>query len=93
MCNLAEDSWYRYWTVNRLHNGVQLLDLKLVSEVEVHKFLSLMPTKSSTIYFIPMSLVMKCDDVFSPVIDHLANLSFLEGRFPTKFKVAQLLHI
>jgi hypothetical protein len=32
----------------------------------------------------------QCYDVITPIIVHLANLSFAEGRFPNRFKVAQV---
>jgi len=37
---------------------------------------------------IPISLILRCQSVFSEIIAHLANLFFTEGRFPDKFKQA-----
>ena len=39
---------------------------------------------------IPTSLLKKCVDVFAPVIANLANISFTEGMFPTRYKKAQV---
>ena len=42
--------------------------------------------KSSSVDFIPTSLIKLCPLVFSEIIATLANLSFSQGIFPTKFK-------
>ena len=47
-----------------------------------------MPSKSSSVDFIPTSLLKLCPSVFSELIARLANLSFSEGTFPAKFKAA-----
>ena len=47
-----------------------------------------MPSKSSSVDFIPTSLLKLCPSVFSEIIARLANLSFSEGIFPTMFKSA-----
>ena len=36
-------------------------------------------------------MLKSCADIFALIIAHLANLSFEQGRFPTKFKLAQVL--
>ena len=49
------------------------------------------PNKSSPLDVLPTSLLKSCADIFAPITAHLANLSFEQGRFPTKFKLAQVL--
>ena len=39
---------------------------------------------------IPTSLLLECHESFSVIIAHLANLSFSEGKFPTRFKTASV---
>ena len=39
---------------------------------------------------IPTSLLLCCKVVFSEIFAHLANLSFVEGSFPTLFKHASV---
>ena len=50
-----------------------------------------MPAKSSPLDAMPASLLKQCADVFSPVIARLANLSFTQGIFPQRYKLAQVL--
>ena len=38
--------------------------------------------------YIPTSLVKSCAETFSILISHLANLSFTQATFPSKFKLA-----
>ena len=40
--------------------------------------------------FIPVDLLKACSLVLAPMIAHLANMCFDEGRFPTAFKHAQV---
>ena len=40
--------------------------------------------------FIPTSIIKPCHSVFSPLIAHLANLSFRSGNSPTRFTAAQV---
>ena len=47
-----------------------------------------MSNKSSQLDYIPTSLVKSCADTFSIIISHLANLSFTQATFPSKFKLA-----
>ena len=60
------------------------------SVTEVAKLISRLPNKSSPLDYIHTSILKSCSDVFSPLIARLANLSFSEGRFPDRFKVAQV---
>ena len=38
----------------------------------------------------PAGILKSCVDTFAPIITHLANLSFKEGKFPRSFKAAQV---
>ena len=64
--------------------------LSPVTADEVRKLLSSSLPKSSVMDIIPTSLILGCQEVFSEIIAHLANLSFSEGRFPDKFKQASV---
>ena len=61
-----------------------------VSPEQVLAILNSIPAKSSPLDFIPTSLLKSCSGVFSLLISRLANLSFSQEVFPTKFKVAQV---
>jgi len=58
---------------------------------EVHKLLSSMPTKSSSLDVLPCSLLKSCAEVFGPVITRLANLSMQTGKFPVSYKRTRVL--
>ena len=47
-----------------------------------------MSNKSSQLDYAPTSLLKSCSDIFSILISHLANLSFTQATFPSKFKLA-----
>ena len=49
-----------------------------------------MSAKSSPADFVPASVIKACPSEFSEIISNLANRSFTEGRFPEKFKHAQV---
>ena len=57
-----------------------------ITAAEVLKLLHSAPPKSSRMDTVPTSLVLAVSETFSEIIACLANLSFSEGRFPTKFK-------
>ena len=65
-----------------------LSDLTPVTLAEVSKLLQSMSNKSSQLDYIPTSLVKSCADTFSILIPHLANHSFSQATFPSKFKLA-----
>ena len=68
-----------------------LLDVLAETSVsEVSKLISKLPNKTSPLDYIHTSVLKSCSDVLSPLIAHLANLSFREGRFPDRFKIAQV---
>jgi len=58
---------------------------------EVKKLLSAMPSKSSPLDVLPCSLLKSCSEVFAPAIARLANLSIQTGKFPARYKRAQVL--
>ena len=62
-----------------------------VTAEEVSRLLSAMPAKSSPLDALPCSLLQACSTVFAPVIARLANLSFQTGKFPSCYKLAQVL--
>ena len=70
------------------HRNELLLDFTPVSPAEVSKLLQSMSNKSSQLDYIPTSLVKSCADTFSIIISHLANLSFTQATFLSKFKLA-----
>lgn len=57
---------------------------------EVSRIITRMPNKSSPLDYIHTSVLKACSDVMSPLIARLINLSFAEGWFPDRFKVAQV---
>ena len=69
------------------HRNELLSDFTPVTPAEVSKLLQSMSNKSSQLDYIPTSLVKSCD-TFSIIISHLANLSFNQATFPSKFKLA-----
>ena len=70
------------------HRNELLSDFIPVTPAEVSKLLQLMSNKSSQLDYIPTSLLKSCADIFSILISHLANLSFTQATFPSKFKLA-----
>ena len=70
------------------HSGEVLSDFTPVTPAEVSQLLRLMSNKSSLLDYIPTSLLKSCADTFSILISHLANLSFTQATFPSKFKLA-----
>ena len=69
--------------------GKELSGLLPVSQDEVKKIIDSMVSKSSPQDFISTSLLKDCCEDFSCVIARLANLSFAEGSFPSRFKIAK----
>ena len=50
-----------------------------------------MPPKSSPLDVLPCQLLKSCAHVFAPAIARLANLSLQTGKFPARYKTAQVL--
>ena len=73
-----------------IYLGEPLDSVTDVTADEVLKLISSMPSKFSSVDFIPTSLIKLCSLVFSEIIATLANLSFSQGIFPTKFKEASV---
>ena len=73
------------------HLGPELSSFEPVTIQEVRKLLSTMPTKSSPLDVLPCRLLRSCAHVFAPAIARLANLSLLTGKFPARYKTAQVL--
>jgi len=57
----------------------------------VRKLLASIPRKTSPLDVLPVSLLKDCAEVFAPAITTLANLSLQTGKFPARFKSAQVL--
>src|SRR5271163_3984213 len=64
--------------------------LAVMTVEEVSKLIAQLPNKSSPLDYLHTSVLKSCSDVLSPLITRLANLSFNEGQFPSRFKRAQV---
>ena len=73
---------------NKSHTGQKLNDFTPVTPAEVTKLLNSMFSKSSPLDYVSTSLLKSCARTFSILISHLANLSFDQAAFPSKFKHA-----
>lgn len=81
---------YDPFSSDKPFSSQELSEFLPVSADEVKKVIGRMPGKSSPLDVVPTSLLKSCVDVFSPIIAHLANISFSCGHFPTTFKKAQI---
>ena len=72
------------------YSGPGFSAISPVTAAEVLKLLHSAPPKSSRMDTVPTSLLLAVSETFSEIIAYLANLSFSEGRFPTKFKSASV---
>ena len=72
------------------HSGPPLFDLLPPTDDEVSKLIRAMPAKSSVIDSIPTSVIKSSVDIFAKLIARLATLSFNEGCFPARFKIASV---
>ena len=70
---------------SRSHSGPKLADIGVVSADEVRKAIRSTAVKSSPLDALLSTLLRECVDVFVPVVAHMANLSFTQGRFGTGF--------
>ena len=66
------------------------LAIAAVTAAEVLKLLYSAPPKSSRMDTVPTSLLLAVLETFSEIIAYLANLSFSEGRFHAKLKLASV---
>jgi hypothetical protein len=71
------------------HAGPQFLAIPPTTTSEVAHLLASLPPKSSSVDYIPTSLLKSCT-VFAELISKLANQSFAEGQFPGRFKLASV---
>jgi len=70
--------------VTRPFVGNELSVFSPVTDGDVRRVLSKMPSKPSPLDAVPVTLLKSCADVFIPIIVRLANLSFTEGHFPVR---------
>jgi len=75
----------------RPHTRAELLDFQPVTIDEVRKLLASIPRKISPLDVLPVSLLKDYAEVFAPAITTLTNLSLQTGKFPARFKSAQVL--
>jgi len=61
-----------------------------VTATEVADVIRLLPQKSSPLDVIPVSLLKLSTDIMSSLIARIANLSFKDGVFPSRYKAAQV---
>ena len=73
---------------DKSHTGQKLNDSTPVTPAEVTKLLNSMSNKSSPLDYVSTSLLKSCASTFSILISHLANLSFDQAAFASKFKRA-----
>jgi len=66
--------------------GLALNNLSCVTPDEVSRILTSIPAKSSLLDFIATLLLKQCNMLFAEIIARLANMSFSQGVFPTKYK-------
>ena len=83
-CQFSEENHQR----KSSHTGQKLNDFTPVTPAEVTKLLNSMSSKSSPLDYVSTSLLKSCASTFSILISHLANLSFDQAAFPSKFKHA-----
>ena len=70
--------------------GTQFDQFPSVTPTELLKLINKSSNKSSSMDFIPTSLIKSCSTVFLDKISNLANLPISQGSFPLKFKLAQV---
>lgn len=70
------------------HSGDGFADFAPVTNEEVAKLLRSLPSKSSPMDYVPTSIMKRCWPTFAELIATLANLSFSDGCFPSRFKKA-----
>jgi hypothetical protein len=88
--NLAGMKLSQLLPAEPIHTGSLLETIPPVTPTEVSKLLTSMPSKFSTLDYVPTSLLKSSHLVFSQLIATLATLSFQEGCFPQSFKTAMV---
>ncbi|XP_065651147.1 uncharacterized protein LOC136079342 [Hydra vulgaris] len=77
--------------ISELHPPVNILPtFGIVTPTDVSKIIKALKPKTSPLDIIPTYILKSCSELFSPIITHLANLSFKSGIFPASYKVAQI---
>jgi hypothetical protein len=72
-----------------VYAGPQFLAIPPITTSEVAKLLASLPLKSSSVDYISTSLLKSCI-IFAELISKLANQSFAESQFPSRFKLASV---
>jgi hypothetical protein len=57
---------------------------------EVLKLIANLPNKTPPLDYSHTSVLKSYSNVITPLVMHMANLSFAEVRFPDRFKIAQV---
>jgi len=68
-----------------------LSTLETVTVDEVTRVIRLLPQKTSPLDIMPVPLLKLSADTIAPLISRLANLSFANGAFPSRYKVGQVI--
>ena len=71
-------------------SGSPLDTFPAITPAEVLKLINKSSNKSSSLDFIPTSLIKSCSVIFSEIIFNRVNLSISQGSFQLKFKLAQV---
>src|SRR6185436_6568710 len=70
--------------------STKLTSFNSVTPTEVAKLIQTLTFKFSPADKFPSSLIKSHSQSFSIIIANLANLSFLQGKFPSQYKIAQI---
>ena len=70
--------------------GLPLDTFTPVTPAEVIELISSLQIKYSPVDPFPSSIIKSCSKSFSIIISNLANYSFIQGRFPLHYKLAQI---
>ena len=76
--------YYRHPTSRQIPSSLDVLNE--VSVDEVTRMIKAMPPKTSSMDYLPISLLKSSVEVMAPLIARLANLSFRDGVFPESLK-------
>ena len=92
---LFATDWHQHlvYYIRSLHEPARRLSyLDTVTATEVADVIRLLPQSAEVLPLdvIPVSLLKLSTDIMSPLIARLANLSFKDGVFPSRYKAAQV---
>jgi hypothetical protein len=76
------------FTHDQVHSQPMLTTFTPVTPAEAAKLFSMTRIKLSSADSFPSSIIKACHGSFSIIISNLANLSFNQGRFPSRYKTA-----